>query len=157
MDLLDNKIHYVQDDQGKIAPSPKEARNFIKVLLVDDNDEFLSSLKRFLSHLNNIEITRIAHTGKDALAAVEQEPADLVLMDILMEPMSGFEATHTMKMKSISPKVIILSFYDSPEFQSLASLAHADGFVSKSKLGTDLFPMIQQLFPSNTGIIVKVT
>jgi DNA-binding NarL/FixJ family response regulator len=154
MDLIDYTTN--QCNQGRITSSNRETATEINVLLVDDSDEFISSMKRFLSYIKNIKITRVARSGKEGLAAIQVKPADLVLMDIMMQPMNGFEATKALKKQSQYPKVIIVSLYDSKEYQSMASLAHADGFVSKSKIGTDLIPMIQKLFPMSERAVPRM-
>jgi len=120
----------------------------ISVLLVDDHEDFLSSLRQFLSNSKRVEVIGIARSGIEALEILEERRSDLILMDIYMKPLNGFEATHIIKSKYSGSKVIMLSFYDSPELKGLAASALADGFVAKARLGNDLLPMIEQLFPA---------
>ncbi len=119
----------------------------IRVVLVDDHEDFVVSLGQFLSSSKRVNVVGIAHSGEEALGIIGRVQPDLVLMDIFMKPMNGFETTFRIKTNYAKSKVIILSFYDSPELHILATRALADGFVSKSRLGNELIPMIDDLHP----------
>jgi DNA-binding NarL/FixJ family response regulator len=134
------------DGQGELSRF-LHTQKPICVVLVDDHDDFVSSLDKFLSSSKRVKVAGIAHSGEEALGILGNEHIDLVLMDIFMKPMNGFEATQIIKTAHSAPKVIILSFYDSPELHVLAARALADGFVTKSRLGNDLIPLIDELFP----------
>ncbi len=121
----------------------------VRVVLVDDHEDFLSSLGQFISASKRVTVVGIAQTGEEALTLLDVHNADLVLMDVFMKQMTGFEATRCLKAKHAALKVIIISFYDSPEIQGLAAQALADGFVSKSSIGTHLLAMIDKLFPEH--------
>jgi DNA-binding response OmpR family regulator len=61
-----------------------------KILVVDDDPDICSLLEFRLSSSGH-EVT-VEHDGEAALAALEQEPVDLVLMDWMMPRMGGLEA-----------------------------------------------------------------
>lgn len=71
-------------------PSARE-----KVLIVDDNPQILELLEAYLEPLS-LDV-RVAADGEAALAAVEHDPPDLILLDIMMPRRSGFEVCRLLK------------------------------------------------------------
>ena len=118
----------------------------IQVLLVDDSAEFLDSIARFLGLGAALQIVGVATSGS---AAIEQAAAlkpDLVLMDLAMPGMNGLEATRQLKAAAAPPRVVIMTLHDNVEYREAARAAAADGFISKSAIRSQLFPMIANLF-----------
>ena len=66
-----------------------------KVLIVDDNPQILELLEAYLEPLQ-LRV-RLAADGEAALAAVEREEPDLILLDIMMPRRSGFEVCRILK------------------------------------------------------------
>ncbi|WDF53986.1 response regulator transcription factor [Mucilaginibacter sp. KACC 22063] len=64
------------------------------ILLVDDNEEILSFISDDLEETYEV---RTATNGFDALKALEQEPVQLVITDIMMPEMDGFELCQKLK------------------------------------------------------------
>lgn len=123
----------------------------LRTLLVDDSPKFVEAAANFLSGQPDLEIVGRANSGQDALRMVQESSPDLVLMDLSMPQMDGFEATKKIKAGANPPAVIILTFYDYPEYRDKSKSAGADGFVSKADFGTELLPMIQALFPESAA------
>jgi len=117
----------------------------MRILLVDDSVEFLDVAARILSADSIVEIVGRAQSGYEALRRVNELRPDLVLMDLAMPGMNGLEATRLIKEDPLGPKVVILTLHDNREYRTVAEALGADGFVSKSELGTQLQPLIQKL------------
>lgn len=66
-----------------------------KILIVDDNPMNAELLKEVLEQINQSSF--IAYSGKQALEAVEKEKFDLILLDVMMPEMSGFEVIDRLK------------------------------------------------------------
>jgi len=69
-------------------------------------------------------------------------------MDVAMPGMNGLEATRQIKARPAAPRVVILTFYDNPEYRAVAQTVGADGFVTKSDFAAQLLPLIYALFPN---------
>ncbi|MDB6016968.1 MAG: chemotaxis protein CheY [Pedosphaera sp.] len=121
--------------------------NRLKILLVDDNPEFLEVAAHFLSGHGALEIVGLANGGKEGLRMVEEFAPELVLMDISMPGINGLEATRQIKALPAPPRVIILTLYEGFEFCSFARDAGADHLITKSDFGESLLPAITRLFP----------
>lgn len=118
----------------------------LRILLVDDSAEFLESAARFLSNDQEILLVGIAHSGYEALARVAELRPDLVLIDLAMPGLNGLETTRLMKAGGAAPRVVIMTFHDTTEYRQAARDATADGFIAKSAIRSQLFPMIASLF-----------
>jgi DNA-binding NarL/FixJ family response regulator len=118
----------------------------LKVLLVDDSEDFLSSAQGFLADESWLEIAGCSLTGRDAIQQVDKLHPDLVLMDMRMPEMNGIEATRHIKAQPNAPRVIIITLHDDQDYGAMAREARADGFVSKMDFGDRLIPAIRQMF-----------
>lgn len=98
----------------------------LKVLVVDDAEENVSLLARFLANLGHTPI--VAHNGAQAVRLFESESPDLVLMDVMMPEMDGFEATARIKALCGTRWVPIIF---------LTALAQADNLVKGLESGGD--------------------
>ncbi|HLO52458.1 MAG TPA: PAS domain S-box protein [Kamptonema sp.] len=118
-------------------PTPEKGRivgfigNKRKVLIVDDNDLNRSMLRRLLSRIG-FEIMEAAN-GQDCLKkAVEFHP-DVILMDLLMPVMDGFEATRRLRLMPELNNIVLLalsaSVFHNTQQESL--LAGCDQFLRK--------------------------
>jgi DNA-binding response OmpR family regulator len=78
-----------------------------RVLLVDDEEEFVSALsERFM--LRGIQV-ETALSGEDALAMMEANPADLIVLDVMMPGLSGLEVLKRIKASHPKTQVILLT------------------------------------------------
>jgi len=76
-----------------------------KLLIVDDNDANITIILEILG--GNYDIS-VALTGEDALEALEDEVPDLVLLDIVMEGMSGIEVCEIMRENKRTKNIPVL-------------------------------------------------
>jgi DNA-binding NarL/FixJ family response regulator len=118
----------------------------IRVLLVDDSNEFLQAAAHFLSSDPRIEVIGQFQAAEEAIGQVEMLHPDLVLMDITMPEMNGLEATRIIKEHKQPPRVIILTMYNDGEYHNASEAVNADAFVTKSEIGAVLVPLILSMF-----------
>lgn len=78
---------------SKVAQPP--ARNALRVLIAEDNRDLRDIVARMVKALGH-EVT-VASTGKEALHQVYENPPDIVLLDIMMPEMDGFEFCHALQ------------------------------------------------------------
>jgi len=101
----------------------------IRVLLADDSAVTREYLTHLLDEDPELQVVGAAIDGAEAVAMVEQLRPDLVLMDIHMPRMSGYEATHRIMEETPTPVVIVTSSLSREEtaiaFQALQAGALA--------------------------------
>lgn len=99
-----------------------------RILIIEDEPAIQAVLKELL--LDAGYSVRTACDGVDGLAAFYSEPPDLVLLDIMMPRMDGYEVCRTIREKSNTP-VIILTALDEEEAQIKAFELRADDYITK--------------------------
>jgi DNA-binding NarL/FixJ family response regulator len=113
-----------------------------RVLLVDDDPFFVEALSTLLAPDERIRIMGSAGDGAEALALAEELRPDVVLMDIHMPVMDGFEATRRIRASFPGTRVVFLTSSSSQELAEQAFLAGADGFLTKDSLGGGLIDVM---------------
>ena len=81
--------------------------DLMRVLLVDDEEEFVTTLSERL-HLRGIE-AQTATDGKSALALIEKNPPEVVVLDVLMPGLGGMEVLQRIRAKNPEIQVILLT------------------------------------------------
>jgi CheY-like chemotaxis protein len=103
----------------------------LKTLIVEDSTIFRKLLKEALnSRFPSMEIFE-AEDGQEALQRVETLSPDLIFMDIKLPGESGLDLTKKIKTGHPEIIVIVLTSYDTPEYQEAAEQAKADYFLAK--------------------------
>ena len=101
----------------------------LKVLLVDDDPEILELLETFLGAKG---FTVMACSGgREGIDALGSEAYDLVLSDIAMAEMNGFEFLRIVRKKHPGIGIILMTAYDEQYPLSEALRAGADGYITK--------------------------
>lgn len=116
-----------------------------KILIVDDD----AAIRKYLVKLLNIPFikTQTAFDGFDAGKKVIQFNPDLVILDLSMPNMDGFEVCNNIKYDPSTEhiKIIILTGYETPENQQRALALGADLFLGKPLKKKVLLDSIEQL------------
>jgi two-component system LytT family response regulator len=102
--------------------------NRIRVIVVDDEPLARSGLIKLCSTDPELELVGECSDGRAAVAAIEQVEPDLVLLDIQMPEMDGFEVLHAVGADSM-PHVIFVTAYD--QFAVRAFEVHALDYLLK--------------------------
>lgn len=104
----------------------------VRVLIADDHQLVRIALRCVLSDHPRISVIDEASSGNEALDRVQQNPPDVVLLDIRMPDLDGLQVCR--QLKSANPKVavIFLSSFDDDQTILSAATAGADGYLLKS-------------------------
>lgn len=103
----------------------------IKVLLADDHKLLITGLKMQLQAWDEFQVVGLCVNGQEALEVCQADLPDVILMDMQMPVLSGFEATRIIKGKFPTVKIIALTTFDDYETVELALDAGCDGFLLK--------------------------
>jgi DNA-binding NarL/FixJ family response regulator len=114
----------------------------VRILIVDDSERWRHSVRLLLAQADNLEVVSEASDGLEAVQKCEQLRPDLVLLDIHLPKMNGFEVARQLSELSPTTKIIFLSSYQSPDMMQEA-LKSGSGYVVKVDAPRDLLPLIR--------------
>ena len=104
----------------------------IKIMIVDDHQIFIDGISLLLSNEENISVFAHANNGKDALAILEKGSVDIVLIDIEMPILNGYDTTAIITTKYPNTKVICLTTHDEKSIVQKMLNAGATGYLLKN-------------------------
>ena len=99
------------------------------ILVVDDNKHTRRLFKAVLENENYTVF--IAENGKDALRVMDEEHIDLVLLDIMMPEMDGYEFTKLLREENNNLPILMVSAKQLPEDKKRGFLVGTDDYMTK--------------------------
>jgi CheY-like chemotaxis protein len=107
----------------------------IRIVIVDDNPEFLDSARRLLEH-QGVRIAGVASTNADGLRYVQELRPDVALVDVNLGEESGFDLAVALQDSDDGGPVpvILISTLAEPDLADMIETSPAIGFLAKSAL-----------------------
>lgn len=138
----------VQKDAALITRhAVRERRQQLRVLLAEDNSVNQLLVTRLLEKRGHI--VELVTDGRQALAALEREAYDLVLMDVEMPEMDGFEATAAIRQRekggAARIPIVAMTAHADPGDEACCRAAGMDGHVTKPINSERLFAVVDEL------------
>ena len=121
------------------------------VLLVDDNQQNLELLEVYMEDLPEVRVVT-ATNGLEALARVEEESPDLLLLDIMMPKMSGFEVCKRLKSNPETRDIIVVMVTALSETSDIERAAECgtDDYLSKPIDRAAMVDLVRGLLATKT-------
>lgn len=113
-----------------------------KVLVVDDQPEITTIIRSRVEHAG-YEVA-VANCGREALRRVNDFRPDLVVLDVIMDDLTGYEVCAQLKTDHPNLPVIMLTSQIKTIHENLAYACKADAFIRKPHCGEYLVPEIQK-------------
>ncbi|WP_439584911.1 response regulator transcription factor [Dyadobacter bucti] len=110
----------------------------MKVFIIDDHPIVLEGLQKLLESRENIEVTGIYDEGEAALAALDGQVPDAMLMDINLPDINGILLCQKVRQKCPSVKIIALSVHNERTVIMGILQSGASGYVLKNAIGEDI-------------------
>jgi len=107
-----------------------------RVVVADDDSRILSAVSKLLNP--QFEVVACVFDGQEASEAVLRLQPDVVVLDILMPVLDGFQAARRILKLVSTAKIIFLTGIEDPEYVTAAFELGGRGFVYKPSLYTDL-------------------
>lgn len=105
----------------------------ISILLVDDHSLIRDGIKSLLIvKYPNAKIYE-AESGKEALALVEKNKLDIIVLDISLQDMNGMQIAETLIAKETEAKIVMLSMYSDYEYVSNCIEIGVNGYILKNE------------------------
>ena len=131
-----------QAAETRIDETPIEHQG---VLVVDDNEQNLELLNAYLDELGGP--IRIARDGLQAIDSVKQDPPDIILLDIMMPRMSGYQVCETLKKNPDTrdiPIIMVTALNEVGDVERAVD-AGADDFLTKPVNKLELLTRVRSL------------
>jgi DNA-binding NarL/FixJ family response regulator len=115
----------------------------IRLLIVDDHPGFRARARALLE-ADGFEVVGEARDGESALAATRAMKPEVILLDIQLPDIDGFEVAARLRADGHSPTIVLTSSRDISEYGNLVMSSGAAGFVAKAELsGTTLGALLE--------------
>ena len=128
----------------------------IRIILVDDHEAIRESWKFLLDRDKRFNVVGQCQNGAEAIEQAGQLQPDVILMDINMSPINGFEATRAIVDHSPSIKIIGLSANTHPTYANKILDLGAKGFVTKTSPFDELISAIVSVHNGHDYICAEV-
>ncbi len=126
-----------------------------KILIVDDEPDITHAVRLTLSIFQPTWDVIEAYDGATALTKITEERPNLVLLDLAMPEMDGFETLHRLRQFSAIP-VIIFSAKDEATYKERTLAEGANDFLSKTVSPNHFVEVIRKLLPVDSQVEQKV-
>ena len=114
-----------------MKPTTVATTERIRILIVDDRERVRQDLRTTLGLMEGLEVVGEAADGLEALHQAEKLSPDVVLMDLKMPRMDGFEAARQIKDRCLARGVVALTLYGDITTRKRAASAGVDAFIEK--------------------------
>ncbi len=129
----------------------------IRIILIEDHNLTRMGLRAGLSQAADMVVVGEAATGKEGLALLQHQPADIAIVDIGLPDMDGIEVVANLRQFQASqgidqPKVLMLTMHDSESAVMAAFAAGADSYCMKQAELDDLMVAVRETCDGNAWI-----
>ncbi|HWX21451.1 MAG TPA: response regulator transcription factor [Candidatus Binatia bacterium] len=121
----------------------------INVLLVDDHNIVRQGLKALLAAEGDFTVIAEAQSGREAVNLAAKLHPEVVVMDLAMPLLNGWEATRQILKAVPTARIVVLSTYDDDEHVQQAIAAGAAAYLIKQTAAADLVKAIREVKKGN--------
>jgi two-component system invasion response regulator UvrY len=115
----------------------------IQVMIVDDQELVRAGLRRILEEHHSIQTIAEASSGEQAIRLCRSHKPDIILLDISLPGLSGFEITRKLKRVCDQARIIILAVHAKSPFPTRLLDAGASGYLTKDCAADELLEAIR--------------
>ena len=122
----------------------------MRILVADDHEAVRKGVCAILSARKDLEVCGEAENGKVAIEKVHALKPDLIILDITMPVLSGFEAAREVRKTMPRVPILILSMHESNQLIEEAKKIGVQGYVTKTQVGATLLLAVDRLLRNET-------
>jgi two-component system invasion response regulator UvrY len=128
----------------------------ITVMIVDDHSLFRGSTAFFLRQNKNIEVVAETGNGEEAIEIVREKRPNIMLLDLNMYPLNGYEVLKMTRKVSPLTRVIGVTMHSQPAYAKKMMRLGARGYLTKNSDTDEMLEAITEVMKSNTFICRQV-
>ena len=116
-----------------------------RVMIVEDDQEIRNSFTLIVNSSQKFMVVSAYGTAEEAIANINRDKPEIVLMDIELPGVNGIQGTKTIKEKSPHTDIIMVSVYEDSELVFEALKAGASGYITKSANYMELLSALEEI------------
>ena len=124
--------------------------NPVRILVADDHEVMRLGIRNLLESVPNWTVSAEAGTGREAVDRALESSPDIIIMDITMPEMNGFEAASEIAQRRPDIPVIMFSLHFSEDTVARFKTGPIRGAVSKSEAARDLLDAVRSVLGGGT-------
>lgn len=128
----------------------------IKVLIVDDHELVRLGLRQLLDGNDDISVVAEAKDGSTALQIIKETPPDIVLLDMKMPGMDGWEVTRRIHQINRKVRIIVLTAANTEPFPSRLLQLGAMGYMTKESAAEEMLGAIHKVHQGERYLSAEV-
>lgn len=132
------------------ATSTETEPRTIRILVADDHEVMRMGIRNLLESVANWKVTGEAGSGREAVELALESSPDIIIMDITMPEMNGFEAAAKIAERRPDIPVIMFSLHLSEDIMGRFKTGPIRGAVSKSEAARDLLEAVRSVLNGGT-------
>ena len=118
----------------------------IKTILADDHKLFCDGLERVLNDSGHFHVLQKFYNGQTLLEKVHDLHPDLLIIDVEMPYINGFDAIKRIRLNNTFAKIVVLSMHEETVFSQEAYMLGADAYLNKSMESMQLIDSLLKTF-----------
>jgi DNA-binding NarL/FixJ family response regulator len=122
----------------------------VRILVADDHETVRKGICAILSSRLTLEEVGEASNGLEAIAKAKELEPDLIVLDITMPKLGGFEAAREIRKLYPGIPILFLSMHDGKHLIETAKAIPVQGYVMKNQVGKALVDAAEELLKGNT-------
>jgi two-component system, NarL family, nitrate/nitrite response regulator NarL len=138
---------------GGVNPTGADPK--VRVLLVDDHDGVRRAVRSLLETYPRFEIIGEAADGRAGIDEATKLKPDVVVLNVSMPVLGGFEAARVIKTESPQSAIVILSSSADQHLVEAAKKIGAKAYVAKTRIGAALVQAIEAAIAGGDFILVE--
>ena len=121
-----------------------------RVVLADDHPIVRASIRRLLEKADDIEVVGEAGDGIETIRLVEELAPDVLLLDVEMPGMKGFEVARRLMAAGASVRILALSAYDDKQYILAMLASGATGYLTKAEAPQTIIHAVREAVEGRT-------
>jgi DNA-binding response OmpR family regulator len=116
-----------------------------RILILDDEHDILEIYQEILARLPSQPEIVTSDSGAQAIALIESQPFNLLLLDLRMPHMDGFQVLAIVRRKFLSLRVVVMTGADDEQFRARAYAMGIDLYLEKPKTGKEIINFVDAI------------
>lgn len=128
----------------------------IRTFIIDDHKLFADGVERLLAETQHFKVIQKFNSGRAFLQALPVEEADLIIIDVNMPELSGFDVIQRVRSQNKSIKIVVVSMHETIAYSNEAAELGANAYLVKSLDSATLIDRLIDVMNGKKIFLTKV-